>query len=566
MSVDANALERETLERKDRDELQKIVGALGGKATTRTRKADLIDQILELTGVVPAGEDQAQQSEDAPVAETEASTAAEDPKAEAPAEKAAPARPKTGVAARRAGGSAGDRQDEAKAQDRGSRDQTDKGQAGKDQGAKDQGAKDQGGSDQGSDQGSSDQGGRDEVGDDVDGGGKRRRRRGRNRDGAPGQEEYSGDPVPVVGVLDLRDDGYGFLRVDGLLPSKDDCYVSVKQVRQFGLRKGDVVAGGSRPAFRNEKNPAILHIDTVNDVALEPGAERPHFEDLTAVFPTERIALTLDDESDDRTTRAIDLLAPIGKGSRVLVLAPPRTGATTLLQAVARSVEVNEPDASLVVVLLDERPEEITEMERLVTTGTVYGSAFDKPADEHVAVLELALARAQRMAESGDDVVVLVDGLTRLARAAHASSPGTGRSLGGLDVSAVQTAKRCFGTGRKLEEGGSVTIVATAKVDTGSEVDAAVVDAVMGAASTHIRLDRYAAERRAFPALDVGGTGTRHEDRLVGEDGSEARDALRRSLGELPADAASGHSDALDGLLERLRSTGSNDELLEQNR
>jgi len=567
MSVDANALERETLERKDRDELQKIVGALGGKATTRTRKADLIDQILELTGVVPAGEDQAQQSEDAPVAETEASTADEDdPKAEAPAEKAAPARPKTGVAARRAGGSAGDRQDEAKAQDRGSRDQTDKGQAGKDQGAKDQGAKDQGGSDQGSDQGSSDQGGRDEVGDDVDGGGKRRRRRGRNRDGAPGQEEYSGDPVPVVGVLDLRDDGYGFLRVDGLLPSKDDCYVSVKQVRQFGLRKGDVVAGGSRPAFRNEKNPAILHIDTVNDVALEPGAERPHFEDLTAVFPTERIALTLDDESDDRTTRAIDLLAPIGKGSRVLVLAPPRTGATTLLQAVARSVEVNEPDASLVVVLLDERPEEITEMERLVTTGTVYGSAFDKPADEHVAVLELALARAQRMAESGDDVVVLVDGLTRLARAAHASSPGTGRSLGGLDVSAVQTAKRCFGTGRKLEEGGSVTIVATAKVDTGSEVDAAVVDAVMGAASTHIRLDRYAAERRAFPALDVGGTGTRHEDRLVGEDGSEARDALRRSLGELPADAASGHSDALDGLLERLRSTGSNDELLEQNR
>ncbi|HEY1117790.1 MAG TPA: transcription termination factor Rho, partial [Acidimicrobiales bacterium] len=297
-----------------------------------------------------------------------------------------------------------------------------------------------------------------------------------------------------------------------------------------------------------------------------PGAERPAFEDLTAVFPTERIPLTLDDESGDRTTRAIDLLAPIGKGSRVLVLAPPRSGATTLLQAVARSVEVNEPDVSLVVVLLDERPEEITEMERLVTTGSVYGSAFDKPADEHVAVLELALARAQRMAEAGDDVVVLVDGLTRLARAAHASSPGTGRSLGGLDVSAVHAAKRCFGTGRKLEEGGSVTLVATAKVDTGSDVDAAVVDAVMGAATTHIRLDRHAAERRAFPAVDVGATGTRHEERLVGDDGAEARDALRRSLGELPTDGTSGHSDALDGLLERLRSTGSNDELLEQNR
>ncbi|MCO8127672.1 transcription termination factor Rho [Acidimicrobiia bacterium EGI L10123] len=575
MSVDANALERETLERKDRDELQKIVGALGGKATTRTRKADLIDQILELTGVSPAGEDQEQPSDDA-ASEPEAETRSEPPAAESPdtgtkdeAEEPAPERARTGVAARRAGAKADEGRGGAK-QPKG--DQTDKG-AQDDKGGQDakqsKGGQDTKQAKAGQDEGrGQDQGGanRDESGDDTDSSGKRRRRRGRNRDGAPSQEEYSGDPVPVVGVLDLRDDGYGFLRVDGLLPSKDDCYVSVKQVRQFGLRKGDVVAGGSRPAFRNEKNPAILHIDSVNEVALEPGTERPHFEDLTAVFPTERIALTLDDEADDRTTRAIDLLAPIGKGSRVLVLAPPRTGATTLLQAMARSVEVNEPDASLVVVLLDERPEEITEMERLVTTGTVYGSAFDKPADEHVAVLELALARAQRMAEAGDDVVLLVDGLTRLARAAHASSPGTGRSLGGLDVTAVQAAKRCFGAGRKLEEGGSVTLVATAKVDTGSDVDAAVVDAVMGAASTHIRLDRAAAERRAFPAIDVGATGTRHEERLVGDDGAEARDALRRSLEELPADRASGHSDALDGLLERLRSTGSNDELLEQNR
>lgn len=569
MSVDANALERETLERKDRDELQKIVGALGGKATTRTRKADLIDQILELTGVTPVSEAEEQPASEpekaAPAAEEAADSSDADDGDDDDEVEAAPARPRTGVAARRAGGggaAGGDRpsQRENKDEGRGGQDRS-QGRSGNDQDAG-QDSGNQGGGDPGGE--NRDQGA--DGGDDTDGGAKRRRRRGRNRDGAPGQEEYSGDPVPVVGVLDLRDDGYGFLRVDGLLPSKDDCYVSVKQVRQFGLRKGDVVAGGSRPAFRNEKNPAILHIDSVNDVALEPGTERPHFEDLTAVFATERIALTLDDESGDRTTRAIDLLAPVGKGSRVLVLSPPRAGATTLLQAVARSVEVNEPDASLVVVLLDERPEEITEMERLVTTGTVYGSAFDKPADEHVAVLELALARAQRMAEAGDDVVILVDGLTRLARAAHASSPGTGRSLGGLDVSAVQAAKRCFGTGRKLEEGGSVTIVATAKVDTASDVDAAVVDAVMGAATTHIRLDRHAAERRAFPAIDVGATGTRHEERLVGDDGAEARDALRRRLGELPADAASGHSDALDGLLERLRSTGSNDELLEQNR
>lgn len=582
MSVDANALERETLERKDRDELQKIVGALGGKATSRTRKADLIDQILELTGVTPAtegqpsdGVDDGGEGEQGGTADVAADDTDDDGGPEATDAPASAPRPRTGVAARRAGGGGNDRgndrsggnrsasardQDQAPARGQSQDQPTDRGQ-GRPARATENDADDQ---DQGGD--AQDQGGRDDAGDDTDGAGKRRRRRGRNREGAPGQEEYSGDPVPVSGVLDLRDDGYGFLRVDGLLPSKDDCYVSVKQVRQFGLRKGDVVAGGARPAFRNEKNPAILHIDTVNDVDLAPGTERPLFEDLRAVFPSERITLTLDDEADARTTRALDLLAPIGKGSRVLVLAPPRSGATTLLQALARSVEVNEPDVSLVVVLLDERPEEITEMEGLVTTGAVYGSAFDKPADEHVAVLELALARAQRMAEAGDDVVVLVDGITRLARAAHASSPGTGRSLGGLDVSAVQAAKRCFGTGRKLEEGGSVTLVATAKVDTGSDVDAAVVDAVMGAATTHIRLDRYAAERRAFPAIDVGATGTRHEERLVGDDGAEARDALRRSLGELPDGGASGHSDSLDGLLERLRSTGSNDELLEQNR
>ncbi len=356
-------------------------------------------------------------------------------------------------------------------------------------------------------------------------------------------------------MLDLRDDGYGFLRVDGPLPSKDDCYVSVKQVRQFGLRKGDVVAGGSRPAFRNEKNPAMLRIDTVNDVELQPGTERPLFEELTATFPTEPIQLTLDDEPDDRTARAVDLLAPIGKGSRVLVLAPPRSGKTTLLQTIARSIEVSEPDTPLIVVLLDERPEEITEMRNVVAGHTVYGSAFDASPDEHVAVLELAVARAQRMAEAGDDVVLLVDGLTRLARAAHAASHGVGRSLGGLDVAALQTAKRCFGAGRNLAEGGSITLVATANVDTDSEVDAAVVDAVMGAANVHIRLDRFAAERRAFPAVDVGATSTRHEELLVGSEGSERRDVLRGALAKSP--------DMLDELLERLRNTDSNDELLD---
>jgi transcription termination factor Rho len=259
----------------------------------------------------------------------------------------------------------------------------------------------------------------------------------------------------------------------------------------------------------------------------------------------------------------VDLMAPIGRGSRVLVAAPPRTGKTTMLQAFARAVEANEPDLRLIVVLLDERPEEITEMTRLVAAGTVHGSAFDAAPDEHVAVLELALARARRLAEAGDDVVVLLDGLTRLARSEHASGQGSGRSVGGIDTAALHAAKRAFGAGRNLEEAGSVTVIATAATDTGSAVDEAVHDAVAGAATTQIRLDRFAAERRAFPALDLGCTSTRHEELLVGDEGAARRETLRRTLAGLPDAESADHADPLDGLLARLRDTGSNEELLD---
>lgn len=526
MSVEA---ERETLERKDRDELQKIAGALGGKVTSRTRKADIIEQILELTGVIggDSSDEKASEEKAAPAAKADEKKADEkkpEPKAE---EKKA---------------------DDGKADEK-------KADNGKAQSDKQDQPKDQK-QDQGQDQGGNDDGE----------GGRRRRRRGRNRDGGPQQDEFTGEPIPVVGCLDLRDDGYGFLRVDGLLPSKDDCYVSVKQVRQFGLRKGDIVAGGSRPAFRNEKNPAILRIDTVNDVESDVLGDRPLFEDLTAVFPTEQVTLTVEDDADSATTRAIDILAPIGKGSRVLLAAPPRTGKTTVLQTIARSVEANESETSLLVVLLDERPEEITEMQRFVAAGTVYGSAFDADPEEHVAVLDLALSRARRMAEAGDDVVVLVDGLTRLARAEHASphgGQGGGRPLGGLENGAIQAAKRAFGAGRNLEEAGSVTLVATVTVDTGSEVDDAVYDAVSGAATTQIRLDRFAAERRSFPALNVGRTSTRREELLVGDDGAEQREALRRLLAAQPDGSSADHADGLDTLINRLRDTPSNEALLE---
>ncbi len=532
MSVEA---ERETLERKDRDELQKIAGALGGKVTSRTRKADIIEQILELTGVTGDGGG-GDESADEPKAEKKADDAKAGDKPEKKPQE------KSEKSENGAGQSAKQDKPQDKQQDKGN----DNGQ-GKGQDKSQDQDQDQGGNDDGE-------------------GGRRRRRRGRNRDGGPQQDEFTGEPIPVVGCLDLRDDGYGFLRVDGLLPSKDDCYVSVKQVRQFGLRKGDIVAGGSRPAFRNEKNPAILRIDTVNDVESDVLGDRPLFEDLTAVFPSEQITLTVEDDADSATTRALDLLAPVGKGSRVLLAAPPRTGKTTVLQTIARSVEANESETALLVVLLDERPEEITEMQRFVAAGTVYGSAFDADPEEHVAVLELALARARRMAEAGDDVVVLVDGLTRLARAEHASPHGGqngGRPLGGLDNGAIQAAKRAFGAGRNLEDAGSVTLVATVAVDTDSDVDAAVFEAVSGAATTQIRLDRFAAERRAFPALDVGRTSTRREELLVGDDGAEQREALRRLLAAQPDGSTADHADGLDTLINRLRDTPSNDALLE---
>ncbi len=572
MSVDANALERETLERKDRDELQKIAGALGGKVTSRTRKADIIDMILELTGVTSrssddaaddaAEKDDAEKDDAAAEADDDSDDGSSEDEAtddDANAADAAPSADRKeqsggrgqGVSAQRArqqssqgGGNQGSNQgggNQGKAQNQPNKAQN------QDQQAKPQNQQD----------------GQNQANADDDGeGSKRRRRRGRNRDQG-NQDEFTGEPIPVAGLLDLRDDGYGFLRVDSLLPSKDDCYVSVKQVRQFGLRKGDVIAGGSRPAFRNEKNPALVRIDTVNDAPAESEPERPTFEELPAVFADDQLVLTLTDEPTGIVARALDLLAPIGKGSRVLLASPPRAGKTTILETIARSVETNEPECPLLVVLLDERPEEIAEMERFVAGGLVYGSAFDADPQDHISILDLVIARARRLAEGGDDVVLLIDGLTRLARAEHSTGQGSNRTFGGLDTGAVTAAKRAFGAGRNLDGAGSVTVVATAAVDTGSDIDAAVYEAVAGAATTEIHLDAAAAARRSFPAIDIARSGTRHEELLVGDEGAEQREALRRHLAGLPEAGSADHADGLDRLLERLRDTKSNEKLLE---
>lgn len=547
MSVDANALERETLERKDRDELAKIAAALGGKVTTRTRKGEMIDLILDLTGVTgrdsDAGEEAAKTDDEKGSADAGASSAATTAKT---ADAEAKPDDKDDKGSRR------DKSpDQDKASDRGrssERDKSTETKASEDDHAADESDAPERKSDSENDAAAARAEGAN---------GQRRRRRGRNREAGP-PDEFTGEPIPVAGCLDLRDDGYGFLRVDGMLPSKDDCYVSVKLVREYGLRKGDVIAGGSRPAFRNEKNPAILRIDTVNDLPIEPGTHRPLFEDLTATFATEPITLGAD--SDDTTGRALDALAPVGKGSRVLVAGPSRAGKTSVLTTIAQRADAAE-DLNLIVVLIDERPEEITEIERVVDSSMVYGSAFDAPPEDHAAMVELALARARRIAEGGDDVVVIIDGLTRLARAAHASGHASGRTVGGIDTNAINTAKRAFGAGRNLEEAGSVTLVATASYDTGSEMDAAIYDAIAEAATTQVVLNRSAAERRSFPALDVGRTSTRREDLLVGEDGAEDRDSLRKELAGLPDPDSADHADGLDSLLGRLRATKSNDEL-----
>ena len=312
------------------------------------------------------------------------------------------------------------------------------------------------------------------------------------------------EPIEVAGYLDLRDDGYGFLRVEGPLPSNDDVYVPVKMVRQYDLRKGDLVSGTARPANRNEKNPALAEVASVNERTPDDIGDRPEFAKLTPIFPGERLRLERTDEPQTITPRVIDLLAPLGKGQRLLIVTPPHSGKTTVLKDIARSIEINHPEVELVVVMIDERPEEVTDMERHLEQGEVIASTFDRPTEEHCTVAELTLARAERMVEEGKDVVIVLDGLTRLARAYNLSGSATGRELpGGLDAGALYPVKHFFGAARALEEGGSLTIVATVAAETGSELDDVVLAELGGTANSEIRLDRLIAERGVFPAIDV---------------------------------------------------------------
>ena len=395
--------------------------------------------------------------------------------------------------------------------------------------------------------------------------GRRRRGRDRERGGQEpqggGQEvAWQGELVPVRGLLDLRDEGYGFLRTSGYLPSGKDVYISVSQARRFALRRGDAIEGACRPAGPSEKYPALLRIDTVCGMTPEEARERPRFEDLTPLFPDQRMRLELKDDPLNTTARIVDLISPIGKGQRSMIVSPPKAGKTTILKQIAHSIEQNDPSVHLMVLLVDERPEEATDWRRSVK-GEVIASTFDRPADEHTTVAELAIERAKRLVELGRDVVIILDGITRLARAYNLAQPATGRIMsGGVDSGALYPPKKFFGAARNIEEGGSLTILATALVETGSKMDEVIFEEFKGTGNMELRLDRKLAERRIYPAIDVNASSTRHEELLFDRSQLQQVWKLRRVLNALGSDGGGGAG--LELLMDKIRTTRSNDEFL----
>jgi len=338
--------------------------------------------------------------------------------------------------------------------------------------------------------------------------------------------------------------------------------VSISQARRFALRKGDAIEGACRPASNNEKYPALLRIDTVSGLDPDEARNRPRFEDLTPLFPDSRLHLEMQDlgDKDNLTARIVDLLSPIGKGQRGLIVSPPKAGKTTVMKQIAHSIEANNPDVHLMVLLVDERPEEVTDMRRSVR-GEVVASTFDRPADEHTQVAELTIERAKRLVEVGRDVVIILDGITRLARAYNLAAPATGRIMsGGVDSGALYPPKKFFGAARNIEEGGSLTILASALVETGSKMDEVIFEEFKGTGNMELRLDRRLSERRLYPAIDVNASSTRHEELLFERGQLQQVWKLRRVLNALANDGK--EAAGLELLMDKIRTTSSNDEFL----
>jgi len=361
------------------------------------------------------------------------------------------------------------------------------------------------------------------------------------------------------GILEIMSDGYGFLRNHTLLPSSADIYVSQSQIRRFSLRNGDMVAGQGRPARAGEKYFSLLRIEAVNDINPELAKNRPSFGSLTPTFPDKLINLEI--PGKDIAARLLNLIAPIGRGQRGLIVSPPKAGKTMLLKSIANCATTNYNDIHLMVCLIGERPEEVTDMKRSVK-GEVISATFDEPVEDHVRVAGVALERAKRMVESGKDVLILLDGITRLTRSYNLAIPSSGRTLsGGIDPAALYPAKHFFGAARNTAEGGSLTIIATCIVDTGSRMDDLIYEEFKGTGNMEVHLDRRLAERRIFPAIDIERSGTRREELLLDEDTLKKAWLLRRMTSMIASNSAN-YAEAMERVLDRLRKTKTNTEFL----
>jgi len=370
------------------------------------------------------------------------------------------------------------------------------------------------------------------------------------------------DDVEIIGegVVEVLQDGFGFLRSAGAnyLPGPDDIYISPSQIRRFSLKTGDTVEGPIRSPKDGERYFALLKVNTINFDDPEKIRHKSHFDNLTPLYPDQRFQMETDDPTEkDLSGRVIDLVSPLGKGQRALITAPPRTGKTVILQNIAKSITANHPESYLIVLLIDERPEEVTDMQRTVK-GEVVSSTFDEPAARHVQVAEMVIEKAKRLVEHGRDVVILLDSITRLGRAYNTVVPSSGKVLtGGVDANALQRPKRFFGAARNIEEGGSLTIIATALIDTGSRMDEVIFEEFKGTGNSEIVLDRKVADKRVFPSMDILKSGTRKEDLLVPKEDLQKIFVLRRILSSM------GTTDAIEFLIDKLKQTKTNDEFFD---
>jgi transcription termination factor Rho len=557
-----DTMDRSTLEGKLLPELQQIAQTLGIEGSQRLRKAGLIDAIVEASsnGERPDnGEASARPSRETAVATIDGAAIGDGAMSDVSSDEGAKDDEDGGSFSegsddqqppdRRPGGE--DRQPDDRSSGPGGSRPQDRGERNQDRG----GPQDRG-----------DRGDRGEHGDRNDPRNRRRRptreeRRQQREERREREEQERVEALKTApsaaGILDLLPDGYGFMRTSGYLPGPDDIYVSMSQVRKHQLRKGDVVTGKVRQPKDSEKYWALLEVEKVNDVGVDDVKERRNFDKLTPLFPDERFRL----ESGPTavTERIIDMIAPIGKGQRGMVVSPPKAGKTTVLKQIANGIINSSPDTHVIVLLVDERPEEVTDWQRTVEAAEVVYSTFDKPTDQHIQVTELVLERARRLAESGRDVAVILDSITRLARAYNLAAPSSGKILsGGIDSGALYPPRRFFGAARNIEEGGSLTIIASALVETGSRMDDGIFEEFKGTGNMELRLDRSLSEKRLFPAINVDASGTRKEELLMPAEELALVIKLRRVLHALDVGAA------LELLVDKVRATKSNEQFLKE--